>query len=129
MLRHLVLCHTVVIDPNNGEYNASSPDELALIQGAKELGARFLSKDDHGLCKISLPGGSEESYEVLSVQEFSSARKRMSIVIRDVSSRKYFLLIKGADSMVFPMLIQTSSKVQSYVDEFAREGLRTLVLA
>lgn len=55
LLRHLVLCHTVVIDPISGEYNASSPDELALIQGAKEMGALFVNKDHNRQCHIKLP--------------------------------------------------------------------------
>jgi magnesium-transporting ATPase (P-type) len=41
VLKHLALCHTVVIDPKSGKYNAASPDELAIINGAKELGAKF----------------------------------------------------------------------------------------
>lgn len=55
MLRHLTLCHTVIINPKSGEYNASSPDELALIQGAKELGALFISKGEDNICTINLP--------------------------------------------------------------------------
>ena len=39
LFRLLAVCHTVVVDrdPKNDEiiYQASSPDELALIQGAK----------------------------------------------------------------------------------------------
>ena len=40
--RLLSVCHTVVVDkdPRTGEilYQASSPDELALIQGGKQAG-------------------------------------------------------------------------------------------
>jgi len=40
--RLLAVCHTVVVDkdPKTGEilYQASSPDELALIQGANQAG-------------------------------------------------------------------------------------------
>jgi magnesium-transporting ATPase (P-type) len=45
VLRHLCLCHSVIIDPKNGHYNSSSPDELAIIEGAKLLNSLFLSKD------------------------------------------------------------------------------------
>ena len=30
----LVLCHTIVIDKRTGKLNSSSPDELALVEGA-----------------------------------------------------------------------------------------------
>jgi len=31
---HLAINHTVIIDPKSGKFNASSPDELALVEGA-----------------------------------------------------------------------------------------------
>jgi magnesium-transporting ATPase (P-type) len=45
VLRHLCLCHSVIIDPKHGHYNSSSPDELAIIDGAKLLNSLFVSKD------------------------------------------------------------------------------------
>lgn len=43
MLENLAVCHTVVVEEKRGKnvYNASSPDELALVQGAKFLGLTF----------------------------------------------------------------------------------------
>lgn len=43
MLENLAVCHTVVVEEKGGKnvYNASSPDELALVQGAKFLGLTF----------------------------------------------------------------------------------------
>ena len=46
MLLHLALCHTIVIDERTGKYNASSPDELALVNAAKFFGAEFLKRDE-----------------------------------------------------------------------------------
>ena len=31
VLRHLAICHSVMIDKKTGKYNASSPDEQALV--------------------------------------------------------------------------------------------------
>lgn len=48
LFRLLAVCHTVVVDrdPITDEilYQASSPDELALIQGAKQAGFVLLEK-------------------------------------------------------------------------------------
>jgi magnesium-transporting ATPase (P-type) len=41
----LGLCHTVVLE-KNGDYNASSPDELAFSYFAKLVGAEFLGMDE-----------------------------------------------------------------------------------
>lgn len=48
MMEILSVCHTVVVEDKNGKlsYNASSPDELALVNGAKYLGYNFLRRDD-----------------------------------------------------------------------------------
>jgi magnesium-transporting ATPase (P-type) len=36
-----------VIDQKKGTYNASSPDELALVNAAKEFGYEFTAKDEN----------------------------------------------------------------------------------
>lgn len=41
-------------------------------------------------------------YELLDTLEFTSDRKRMSVVVRECQSRKIFLLSKGADEAVLP---------------------------
>lgn len=45
----LALCHTILIDEKDGvtSFNASSPDELALVNAAKYLGVTFIDKDDN----------------------------------------------------------------------------------
>jgi phospholipid-transporting ATPase len=48
MMEILSVCHTVVVEERNGKfsYNASSPDELALVNGAKYLGFNFKRRDE-----------------------------------------------------------------------------------
>ena len=44
---NLALCHSIIIENKKGEisYNASSPDELALVNAAKFFGASFEDRD------------------------------------------------------------------------------------
>lgn len=42
-------------------------------------------------------------YEILDILEFTSDRKRMSVVISDSQSGKIFLLSKGADEAILPL--------------------------
>lgn len=42
----LACCHTIVIDERKGTYNAASPDELALVNAAKQFGYEFKGTDD-----------------------------------------------------------------------------------
>lgn len=42
-------------------------------------------------------------YEVLETLEFTSDRKRMSVVVKDCQSGKILLLTKGADEAILPI--------------------------
>ena len=107
----LALCHTCLPEKNKrGEisFQAASPDELALVEAAKDLGYLVV---DRAAQSIKLQfydfDGSEivEEYEVLDVIEFSSKRKRMSIIIRMPDGR-LCIFSKGADSVILPRLKQ-----------------------
>ena len=64
--------------------NAASPDELALVQGAQQYGFSFVGKDAEGILTIdSKIDGSFLRYQLLNTLEFSSARKRMSVIVRN----------------------------------------------
>ncbi len=82
MLLHLALCHTIVIDERTGKFNASSPDELALVNAAKFFGAKFIKRDEDNNMIISFLG-KEYRYRLLNILEFTSARKRMSVIVED----------------------------------------------
>ena len=82
MLIHLALCHTIILDDRTGKYNASSPDELALVNAAKFFGVVFKKRDEDNNLVIDFRGV-ELKYRLLNVLEFNSTRKRMSVIIRD----------------------------------------------
>jgi len=81
----LALCHTVIIENKEGKifYNASSPDELALVNAAKFFGVSFAGRDDDNNMIIKRKDGTQETFELLNVLEFNSTRKRMSIIVRN----------------------------------------------
>lgn len=71
---------------------------------------------------------------LLHVLDFTSERKRMSVIVRDLQNQKILLLTKGADSIIADLLNQKSeanklAHVLQHVDTYARAGLRTLLLA
>ncbi|KAJ0118727.1 hypothetical protein J7T55_012981 [Diaporthe amygdali] len=103
----MALCHTCLPELKNGEieYQASSPDELALVQAAQQLGFTVVQRSSQQITLRVSSGGSETMrvYEILDVIEFSSKRKRMSVVLRCPDGR-IWLISKGADSMIIPRL-------------------------
>ncbi|KAI9671482.1 MAG: hypothetical protein M1831_004391 [Alyxoria varia] len=119
----LALCHTCV--PETGDdgttvFQASSPDELALVQGAQEMGILVI---DRSLSKLTIkthPNGQcneaqEDTYDILDVIEFSSKRKRMSIVVR-FPDRRVCVLSKGADSIMTSLLRHSGLALQAARD-------------
>ena len=71
---------------------------------------------------------------MLNVIEFTSTRKRMSVIVKDPKDR-IRLLTKGADTMIFERLGDTPESREyldstlDHLEEFAQSGLRTLCLA
>ena len=60
------VCHTVIPEySDDGElsYNASSPDERALVEGASKYGFVFIDRKPDSVI-IEVPGGKTEEYEV-----------------------------------------------------------------
>jgi magnesium-transporting ATPase (P-type) len=47
VLVFLACCHTIIIDQKKGKYNSSSPDELALVNAAKQFGYEFKDRDEN----------------------------------------------------------------------------------
>ncbi|KAI0025428.1 P-type ATPase [Xylariomycetidae sp. FL0641] len=112
----MALCHTCLPEVTDGkvDFQASSPDELALVRAAHELGylVTHRSSQSVSLRITTDDGGSRtETYQILDVVEFSSKRKRMSIVVRYPDGR-ICLICKGADSMVMPRLRQAQLAMQ-----------------
>ena len=113
VLLHLALCHTVIIDQSKNEYNSSSPDELALVEGAKSLGFEFLNKDYNHVIEVQVPAWGytmTRKFQVLNVLEFNSTRKRMSVIVQDIDEKKILLLTKGADSVIEGLLDLTKEE-------------------
>ena len=126
----MTLCHTVMIDKRTGAYQASSPDELALVKSAKELGCSFVSRT---LEKIELfHQDRTKIFTLKAVIEFTSERKRMSVILQDDQSGKLFIITKGAETSIFPICDNSDSSVfksSKAVEDFSIEGLRTLCFA
>lgn len=110
-LLSMALCHTCLPEiQQNGEieFLASSPDELALVQAAQEMGFLVINRDVGTITLKIMPPGTDtepvlEIYEVLDVIEFSSKRKRMSIIVR-FPDQRICIFCKGADSVVMQRL-------------------------
>lgn len=111
----LALCHTCIPESDeDGEvsFQAASPDEVALVMAAKELGYLVIEREPKTITiRRSLFDSTgetvDETYELLDIIEFSSSRKRMSIVVR-MPDQRICIFCKGADSTIMNLLKRSS---------------------
>ena len=132
-LAMLATCHTVIPERKDEKteikYQAASPDEGALVEGAAMLGYKFVARKPRAV--IIQIGGQEFEYELLAVCEFNSTRKRMSTIFR-CPDGKIRIYCKGADTVILERLAQDNPVVDvtlQHLEDYATEGLRTLCFA
>lgn len=127
--RCLITCHTVVRE-KTGQYRAESPDELALVEAVGNYGCNLLERGSKDMIVEQL--GERKNYEVLAVNPFNADRKRMSVLIRDVATKQYFIMCKGADNIMIPlckMSNEEKNSINKSLLDLANLGLRTLIIA
>ncbi|KAF9422906.1 hypothetical protein BGZ94_008458 [Podila epigama] len=153
--------------PENTDYQAQSPDELALVIAAKGLGYVFLGREVDVILMAHPREAEPRRYKILNVLEFNSTRKRMSVIVKLLPHNpprgpavddheeghqkitsdgvhqsqhgqpkhkdEILLLTKGADNIIFERLApgqeQMVEDTTAHLQDFARDGLRTLCLA
>ncbi len=84
-------------------YNASSPDELALVNGCRHFGFSFIDRDLEDNIVVEW-NGKVKKYKLLHLIEFNSDRKRMSVIVRTEDGR-VMIVCKGADSIINARLV------------------------
>ncbi|CAH8437280.1 unnamed protein product [Heterobilharzia americana] len=159
----LALCHTVETNGNDDEiqkfndkipqyldkdnfYQATSPDEKALVIGAAKLGIRFMgssvneNNSSSRIYRLEYDNDTSNSsdqplimeYTIDAVLEFDSVRKRMTVMAKHPDGTCH-IHCKGAESSTFEIcqLSTTQSRrlANKHVTQFAMDGLRTLVYA
>jgi phospholipid-translocating ATPase len=140
----LALCHNVTPtaeEDDNGEpttaYQASSPDEIAIVQWTEQVGLRLAHRDRKSITlQFSPDGCNVVKVEVLNLFPFTSDSKRMGIVVRfqryaTESKRseedEIVFFQKGADT-VMTTIVAANDWLDEETGNMAREGLRTLVI-
>lgn len=104
----LTFCLQVTpVTGDHGEltYQASSPDEVAIVKWTEQMGLTLVARD---VSKIQLrveATGALLDYDVLHIFPFTSETKRMGIIIRDRQTNEVTFYEKGAD-VVMSTIVQ-----------------------
>nr|POE93043.1 putative phospholipid-transporting atpase neo1 [Quercus suber] len=118
-------------------YQASSPDEIAIVQWTEHVGLRLSHRDRRTITLQSAHSGNTVvKVEILNVFPFTSESKRMGIIVRFLRSTRFvtsegegdiLFLQKGADT-VMSSIVAANDWLDEETANMAREGLRTLVI-
>lgn len=130
-LLSLMLCNNVspTSDENGRALQASSPDEVALVNFAETLGFRMEARTPDRIV-LRLPDETVENWTVLENFPFTSETRRMGIVLRRENSEEAVFFLKGADSiMVEKLNAERRMYAEEEAEKLSKEGLRTLVFA
>ncbi|MFT7806676.1 putative phospholipid-transporting ATPase VD [Arapaima gigas] len=122
-------------------YAAESPDEAALVHAARAYQCTLWARNSDQVL-VELPGLGRLAVHLLHVLPFDSFRKRMSVVVRHPLTGQVVVYTKGADSVIMDLtapltegskaaakLKYIKEQTQRHLDEYGREGLRTLCVA
>lgn len=139
----LALCHNVTptTDEEDGKivtsYQASSPDEIAIVRWTEAVGLRLSYRDRKSMMlESSETGRPVVQVRILEVFPFTSDGKRMGIIVQffehsgtlpNLSNGEIWFYQKGADTVMGP-IVAANDWLDEETANMAREGLRTLVV-
>jgi len=89
----------VTNDDGSITYQASSPDEVAIVRWTESVGLRLTFRDRTRI-ELQTPSGARSTFDVLDIFPFTSESKRMGIVVREAGSGEITFLEKGADAVM-----------------------------
>ncbi|XP_061520246.1 probable phospholipid-transporting ATPase IIB isoform X3 [Phycodurus eques] len=112
---------------DNRTYQASSPDEVALVRWTESVGLTLVNRDLASL-QLKTPAGQILSFNILQMFPFTSESKRMGIIVREETTGNITFYMKGAD-VAMATIVQYNDWLEEECGNMAREGLRTLVVA
>jgi len=153
----LALCHNVtpiVNDDGKTHYEASSPDEIAMVKFSEKCGVKLahrttekitlrffehyrrrgsvdsedgfieIKSDDHEVDRHFV----DSQFKILNIFPFTSESKRMGIIVQSELNGAITFYAKGAD-VVMKNMVESNEWMEEEVENLSREGLRTLVFA
>jgi phospholipid-translocating ATPase len=115
-IQGLAICHNVTpVETEEGRtYQASSPDEIAIVRWTECVGLTLVFRDLNTL-HLQDPDGKIWRFEVLHVFPFTSETKYMGIIVRDLEQDEIIFYMKGADVILTEIVEYNDWYVDGYI--------------
>ena len=130
----LSLCHAVFPERDKSGkiiYQGASPDDIALVKGAQQIGIEFVEKEFSEMTIYNKIDDSSIKYDLKLLIPFDSDRKRMSVVVQNKQTGEYLVLSKGADTVMLERMHvnkKEKDEISRVIKVLSKEGLRVLIL-
>ena len=112
------------IENNEPSTTPRSPDSRSGVPIGTDTGPHVGSSGSVAVGQL-YEEGTMERYELLNILEFTSARKRMSVILKKLDSEdgRLFLLCKGADNVIFERLKEGAVEELKTITERDRKSV------
>ncbi|XP_048481899.1 probable phospholipid-transporting ATPase IIB [Plutella xylostella] len=109
------------------DYQASSPDEVALVKWTDMMGVSLYRRDLHNI-SLKLRAANElVQFSILQLFPFTSETKMMGIIVQEETSGEITYYVKGADVALRSLV--ASPWLDAECRRLAADGLRTMAVA
>ena len=126
LITSMVLCNNVT--PTDNGFQASSPDEIALVKFAESLNMVLTHRTDKTI-QLRDAANNMEDFDILANFPFSSDTKRMGIILRNKKHNHIIFYLKGAENVMTKFVKKEYiGYIKENAENLAVKGLRTLVL-
>ena len=121
-------------------FQSTFPDDIALVKGAQQFGYEFQNRNYSNITIKDYINHNTFYYEIFIFITFTSERKRMSCLVKDINNDKYYIFSKGSDSVMIsethdrkPLITKFNCELEKknlekILEQFSKEGLRILVM-
>ena len=127
---------TIGEDKNEIKYIGTSPDDLELVKAASAQGFKLINtSSEQKIIRMGHGGDDQIIFDILNALNFSSERKRMSIIIKEKNKKKIIIYTKGADCEILKRLNyenlqkENTKLISNTIEIFSKHGFRTLLVA
>ncbi|XP_059049095.1 probable phospholipid-transporting ATPase IIB [Achroia grisella] len=111
------------------DYQAASPDEVALVKWTDMMGVSLYRRDLHNI-SLKLRAANEiMQFSILQIFPFTSESKMMGIIVQEENTDQITYYVKGADVGLAPLVRGACGWLAPECGRLAADGLRTLVVA
>lgn len=116
------------------EYHGQSTDEITLLNFLKGIDYQMVKRSNNGIT-LKILNEEVAEYKILEKFEFTSDRKRMSVIVEfPERNGEIIMLTKGADNVMFHLesydsvVSDFSVEIKQHVHKFSCMGYRTLCM-